>query len=140
MQNTRSRADGSLLVSCVVGVGTAVLLSLVTGVGIALLVSAEKLNIGSIPFATILIQFLSAMIGSLLAGRIMTGNRQLACVLTAGVYFLLLLGCALLFWDGITSGILVGTIACGLGCLMAVILCRKRNTRNTRTRKRWNYR
>ena len=142
MQKSKSRTEGStLLISCAVGILAALIISLLISGVAAIFISSEYLNIENMLIIGIFVQLLSVMIGSFVAGKIVgNGKRLIACCAVASVYYLGLLGCALLFSDGVSGGVFSGLVACGVGCFLANMLCIKRKISTKRTRKRRSYR
>lgn len=138
MPRTRSNSnERTLLKSCGLGVCVTVIVTLSLSALAAIFISNEYLQITGMQYIAFLIQLVSVFLGSLLAGKTITERRLLACSAVGGVYFLSLVGLALLFFDGVSGSILYGLIGCVIGCGGALLLCtRVKNRSGSKKRRR----
>lgn len=81
------------------------------------------------------IHFLSTIIGTLLAGKLTPERKAMSCLVTGVGYLLIIISCAILFYDGIGSGIWSGTAGSLLGTVMGIFLC-TREKKQTAGKKR----
>lgn len=109
---------------------TAILASL-----IAVFILNEYINVAGITIAAIVIQGISIFIGTFAAGKIVSDKKLFACILTAGVYYLILMSTALLFFEGISGSIIIGLATGVIVCFAAVYLCTKEKGGTARRRK-----
>ncbi len=86
-----------------VGVGLCVIVSIIGGVVLAWLVASERVGEMAIGYGCMVIQLLSAALGSVTAWRCIRHNKLAVSGLTVGGYYLLLLIMALSFGNGFSG-------------------------------------
>ena len=85
---------------------------------------------------SIIIQFISSFVGSVISGKIAKDNKLVASVFVATSYFFTLIAVAMLLFDGVFGALIPGLFACLIGCGAAILLCNKAKTHPKRTRRR----
>ena len=123
----------SLATGIAIGTGISLLTALGLAAGAASLVLAEKISEGSMVFAALGILFISGLIGSIVAAKLIGRMPAIVCGIVILVYFLILLGTNILFFDGAMAGIGSGLLAMipayGAACLISLQKGRKKVTR-----------
>lgn len=120
--------------SCVVGTGVAFLAGIAFVSLGALCISNEYFTLQNLGVIGVAVQFFTALIGCVTAGCVSSDNQIISCAITAGAILLMLICVAILFFDGVSSGILAGVIAVILGfaaSLLIVLRMKKRSPRRT---------
>lgn len=113
-------------------VGVSAVLALIA----PMLVINNVLNEASIGVVSIFIHVISAIIGALIAGVMAHKIKSLTMCLSGGVYCLLLICSALLFFDGITYNALYSLLACSIGTLFSLFILKKKTKNNRRKMRR----
>lgn len=113
--------------SMISGMSTGVLASVLTSVILAMLTAImvinEMLSENMMHYASFIITLASSVIGGLLAGKKIGGKYALATFLTGGVYYLVLMGMGILFFDGLTVGVWTILTAIVIGSFCACAIC-----------------
>ena len=122
--------------------GTNVPLSLLKGLGlgwiitvagvaiISFLLHGEHLKETGIQPAAVIIMMLSAFITAIFAGSNRDEKRLLICLAGGGLYYLSLMGCNALFFDGQYRGLLGALLAvAGCSLVAALLLSRQKRQR-----------
>lgn len=136
MQKMRPKISGlGILPACGIGIAVSLLVTVLIAWVTAIFISNEYFEINTIVFAAIVSQFLATFIGAFLVGKITDNNKMLTCCLAGGLYYLLLIGTAMLFFDGISGKLFVGLISCALGCFAGILTSSRQKKRSGRTRK-----
>ena len=94
-----------------------ILLSVIFVVIGAILIKNESISPQSGYYIIIIGQAISVFIVCLLSGRMAGEKSGLSSLITGGIYYLILLAIAILFFDGVSNRLLAGTIATTLGTL-----------------------
>jgi putative membrane protein (TIGR04086 family) len=105
------------------GVLASVLSSVVLAMLTAIMVINEKLSEDMIHYASFVITLVSSVVGSLLAGKKIGGKYAMSTFLTGGVYYLVLMGTGILFFDGLTAGVWTILTAIVIGSFCACAIC-----------------
>lgn len=132
----RKAWEMSILSSAGIGLGFSLAVTIL-GVCIgAILISNEYLKPQGIIYLSIIIQFISSLVGALFAGKISAEKKVIASGLAAISYFCVLVGVAILVFDGIKGGFIAGIVACLVGSGAAIMLCNRAKIRPKRKRRR----
>lgn len=129
-------AISSSLISGGIGTASSIVIALLLTVIGAIFIENEYLNIGSVNILALTIQFVSSLVGTLIAGKLSRTNYFLSCGAVCGCYFLLMLITAMLFFDGVGGSVLLSALAILIGGGTAILLCTKGNNRIKRRKKR----
>lgn len=105
-----------------IGVGVSMLMTLILTAVLALLISREYLAESSLGVSTIVIQLISSLVGAWIAYRQIKSKRLAVCLGAALGYFLLLLGCTALFFNGQYQGVGGSAVAILIGGLTVGLL------------------
>lgn len=132
--------QSSTITSCVIGGAIAVLLTALQSGIVSVFILNGYLDINILGIVALIIQLISAFFGVMIGVKITANNKILAGAFTAAGYYLVLLCCGLLFFDGIKGSALIGLISCAIGYLLALLLNSKGKTSRHRTRTRRQYR
>ena len=118
--------------SCAVGAGAA-LLGGVALVSIGTLcISNEYFTLQNLGAISVVVQFLTALIGCVIAGSVSENNQIASCAITAGTIFLTLLCVGILFFDGVSGTVLAGAFAVILGFAVSLLIVLRKKKRSTR--------
>ena len=80
-------------------------------------------------------QVISVFASCLTASKLTEEKKTLACITTGGIYYLMLLAIAILFYDGMGSQFLWGTIATTVGIIGSIFIANKVKTPQRRKRR-----
>ena len=138
MRQIKSSVKLSLCSICV-GIGVACTFSIASVFLWALLVNGENVGEGSSAIVLVIIHFASSLLGCLIAERLSTTNKLLACAITCLGYYIALVASACLFFDGISTSVWVGLVSVLLAFLLSFLLIVKerplrRSTKNKKIR------
>lgn len=125
----------SMTSSVIIGVVIAVLFTIAAAALIALLVTNEQLPLGSLGYGVVAIWVVSALLGGSTAGKTATEKKLVACLVTCGVYLLLLLGISITLFDSIGQSVWVGILSIIIGCGGAVLVALRPKKGARRLRK-----
>lgn len=134
------RINKSLITTSVIGGIVTFAVNILLILGAALCISNEYFNAKDIQFVAPIIQFISAFIGIMVAGKSAKESPVMSCLLTGCGCFILELCIALLFFDGISNGFWGGLIATTFAVLIALYLCNKNKKRSISRKKRTRHR
>ena len=132
MNKKQGRSDWtSVGVGAAVGAGGSMALTLALSALAANLISREVIAEASLDVITAAILILSSACGAVAAVRV-TGHHMLpVCMATGGIYYIVLLSCAALFFDGAYSAVGVTGLTI-LGCCGAAALLGLKDGRKNR--------
>ena len=120
-----------------IGIGLVVsLLCTVLGSAIAAWVLAtEKIGEGSVGYVAVILLLLSSMFGALASSTCIQQKRLPVCLLSGGVYLLLLFGINVLFFQGAYRGVGESALVILAGVLSVAVLGLKGDKRPKKQRK-----
>ena len=125
-QNTNTAIH--ILIAAAMGASVAMILTLIICVIGASMISTDRAGEGSVGIISVIALIQSSVTGAFVSFKKIRQHRILACLRAGTVYFLTLLACNALFFDGqyqaITTTALV--ILGGSGCMMLLSLRNKR--------------
>ena len=137
-KNQEDFDGGSVIKAAAIGGGGSVLLSLLLTALTAILVERGTVDIASLDALTAGILILSTVSGSLLASWVTGHHRLVVCMASGVVYFLLLLGGAILLCDGADGAVgVTAMLVLGSSCAAALMGLNERKG-NCRHRLRKN--
>lgn len=141
MKRMKNRTAVNSLTSATV-IGTAISLGVTLAVaGIcAVCINNEYIGIERKLIMSVIAQFFSSFAGSLFAAVLAKERKNIASVLTGAVYYFMLLIIAMLFFDGVGVGALVGIASNGIGVACAIFVNYQINKSAVATKKRGRYR
>ena len=124
-------------VGILIGVAVCVVVTLVIAFILAWLISAEKMSENAIGYGAMAALLLSAALGALAASSRIGRLRTQVCLITGGIYYLVLLSMTALFFGGQYQGMGVAAIFVILGSgLTALLGIREKKTRKSKIKKR----
>ena len=121
MKKQESSAGSKMIAAAAIGAGGSVLASLVLCALAAKLLSLEITSDSSVDMMVVGIVILTSAIGALTACRVCTNRRLPVCIVTGVVYYLVLIVCNIMLFDGAFRA-LGGTAIAVLGGCGAVAL------------------
>ena len=133
----KTRKPMSIPVAGLIGVGCAIVITLLLTSLAAWLISTEKLGVGVQGITALVITGLSVLSGCLVAMATAEGRELQVSGITAGAYFVVLLSCTALLFDGSYEGVwksLITVLICWLLSLLPV--WRRKGNGNARRRKK----
>lgn len=136
MRNTKQNKENiTMFPAACIGALIALAMTAIIASLIAVFILNEYINIAGITMVAVIIQGISIFIGSFAAGKIVCDKKLPTCIITAGVYYLILLSTALLFFDGISESVFIGLVTGAIACSAAVYLCTKEKRGTVRRRR-----
>ena len=105
-----------------VGTGAALLVSLIGAVMMAWLIGGEYLQESAFGYGAMLTLLVASMSGSWITAGLVKHQRLVMCLITGGVYFLLLLGMTAFFFGGQYQGVIPTALLVAGGCTAAALL------------------
>ena len=121
-----------------IGAGGSILATLALTALAASLVNRGTVSEESLDMLTAGILVLSGAVGGLVACGVTGHHRLPVCMLSGAVYYLILLGCNALLFDGVYRAVAVTAVAILGGCGAAALLGIKEGKRGYRGRHRKN--
>lgn len=118
-----------------VGIGISLLVTLILTAIAALLMSRESLAEDSIDIIVIAVELISSLAGAWTAYTLIKSRRLLVCLGTVAGYYLLMLGCTALFFDGQYQGVGISALAVLVGGLVVGLLGLKEKKQSRVNRK-----
>jgi hypothetical protein len=96
------------------------------------------LEINLSQYIVMIAQFLAALLGGVIAGKIVEDNNIIfACCGADVMYYLASMGIGLLVFDGLDGYIIWGALACVIGCAAAIFVCiRTKSGRSSKKKRR----
>ena len=88
-----------------IGAGVGLLITLIGGVLLAFLLAGEKLAIEAMGYGVLIAQFVGALLGAMAASWCYRQRRMIVCLVTAGVYMLVLMAVNAIFFGGQYEGV-----------------------------------
>lgn len=127
----------SIPASSLIGVGCAIVITLLLTALAAWLISTEKLGVGVQGITALVITGLSVLAGCLAALSMAEGRELQVSGITAGAYFLVLLSCTALLFDGGYKGVWKSLISVLIFWLLSLLpVWRRKGSRSARRRKK----
>ncbi len=114
--------ESNVLVGALIGIAACITIMLIMGAVGAWMINSERLDLTNMNWLKIVIQVLSAFVGTLIALTLV--KEKLAIItgmIVAGV-LVILICIAMLFFDGISGNILTGVISISSGSAAACLL------------------
>ena len=123
MANLKMRGKaGSLPSGLAMGAAVSIGITIfICGIG-AMLVSAERIPQEQMGYCSVAALILGAMLGALTAWRKIQRQKMMICLLSGGVYFLLLVATSITFFDGRLQGMGVTLATIMTGSVIAVFM------------------
>lgn len=131
----QNKGNFAMLPATGIGVIIALAITMIMASIGAIFISNEYMAVTGIKIAAITIQVLSTFIGSFIAGKIVCNKKALTCCIVGGIYYLILVSIAMLFFDGISGSFFICLAAGAIACFVAVYLCTKEKSASVRKRK-----
>lgn len=122
--------QGSIWFAGSIGTGISVIIVIVLSLIFPVMILSGKIGENQISLVATVAQFVSALFGAWIAGKIAGDQKLLGIGLAVGMYFLLLICSALLFFDGFSPRIIIGLISILLGAGAALLILNKRKKRS----------
>lgn len=120
-----------------IGVLVSVAITLVCSAVLAWLIGAEKMRVDSVGYGAAVVLFLASFIGALTAVTRIKRLRTQVCLITGGIYYLVLLATTALFFGGQYQGMGVAAIFVIIGSeLTALLGIREKKLRKSKFKKR----
>lgn len=129
-------AQASLSRACILGIGISVVILLSLALVAALLISNEKIDISTSSYIAGAAQFVAAFVGCLITGKLIKERTFVACLIVVAGCVFVQLAAALLFFNGISVGMIAGLLANVAGCGGAILLCIGKNNRSVIKRRK----
>ena len=124
-------------VGVLIGVLVCVGVTLVATVILAWLIAAEKMGENAVGYGAMVVLLLSAILGSWTASVIIGRLRTQVCLITGGIYYLVLLSITALFFSGQYQGMGVAAILVIVGSGMTALFgIREKKSRKNKIKKR----
>ena len=113
--------------------GIGLIVSMVASLLITMITSIcimnEYIELNGAIYIVIIGQFICAFTGVLTAGKIAPENKMIACVVSAGAFFLIMLGIGMLLFDGVGRTALWGLLSCAAGSILGIFFIFKAQSR-----------
>jgi len=109
-------------VGILMGVLVGLSITLVSSAILAWLICIEKMKVETLGFCTAVVILIAAFAGALTAAAKIKRLRTQVCLITGGVYYLILLALTALFFDGRYQSMGVTAIFALVGCGMSALL------------------
>lgn len=121
-QTKRKINNGTMMGAVIVGL-VFILIAATALIGIiATLISGEYIAYDVLDYIAPIISFVAVLLGCYLTGRISPEKKALSCCVAAAVYFTIIAGVGILFFDGLGGRLIFGILACVLGCAVSILL------------------
>lgn len=141
MQKINSAKTENLkIIGLSTGMLATILVSLFLSAIAGIFIQNEYLGIELVTVMAIIIQGISVLVGALIAGIHAPEKKVISCVVIGTVYYLMLVGCTLLLFDGLSSAAIISLLVCAAAVLLSILLCIKRERRTHTTKRRRRYR
>ncbi len=136
MKRKMKMQGSSIPVGIAWGLLASVMVMLLCCAATAALVVSETIREGSMAYGALLTLLLSAGAGAVVAGLRVKGNYLPVCLGTGGVFYVFLLCCTGLFFDGSYTGMLPSALVILGGCgVVALLMARSSMQSGKRKRK-----
>lgn len=116
----------------VLGVAAAIVISIICALVISLLVMNGHMSEGTITYFACGTQLLSALLGTLIAGKAVGEKYALVCGVTALIYCFILVAAAILCFDSAFGNAAFGIFMMLIGCAASCLICTRQGGRKTR--------
>jgi len=115
------------------GVSAALVITILGAVILTALVAGERIALDAFGYGVMVVQFLSALVGAVIAMLKIKHRKMQVCLLTGLAYYLVLLAMNALFFGGQYEGAITSALLILLGSGVAAIVgTRERNTAKRR--------
>ncbi len=131
------RKNGNISAAKAIMIGFSIMLVVAT-VLIAIaatFVSGEHIIYDALDYIAPIISFVAVLFGCCFTGGMVSENKALTCVISAGAYFVIAMAAGILLFDGISGRSISGLAACIVGCIAAILVC-TRNRQRSRVKNR----
>ena len=118
---TKSKQSFATVVS--IGTLTSLLLSVVLSMIIATLVLNERIGEDAIGLLSRIVMMISTALGCIIAIRLNAEKLAIVSGITGIIYFLILIGTGILFFDGGFHNIWTSVISVAVGCVVSCAIC-----------------
>lgn len=123
--------------SMCIGAGVSLVTSLLIILLSSMCLSNEYMELSAGPYVVIGGQFISAFTGALIAGKTTKAqSKLLSCCTAAALFYLVYICIGMLVFDGLTSLVFSGALACAAGCVAAILSCFKAKRINNGKRRK----
>ena len=124
------KSKGSLTVSVAIGILLALIVSIVSSGGIGLLVLKEYVSAEETKYFVIGIQYISVVLGSIVAAKTVMKAPALACGIVTLLYVFVLVAVNIIFLSGNMSGVWSGVLASSVGWITGCAICALKPRKN----------
>ena len=121
--------------AAITGVLGCVIILLISTLLISVFINSEQMDLGSSKVALWIVHGLASFLCAFLCNRLCGHKMILATTTGICCYMTLLVGTAIVAYDGVGKGVVSSACACLIGGLVGVILC-NRNKKSSHTIKR----
>lgn len=126
----------AMTIGILFGVLVSVLISLVSSSILAGLISGEKMSADAVGYGTAVILVVASSVGAWTANAKIKHHRTQVCLITGGVYFLVLLAFTAMLFDGQYRGLGISAICVLAGCTVVALLgIRDKKSRKSKFKK-----
>lgn len=122
----RQKHDVPVIYTVCIGVVASLCTSLLFSLIIPVLILNGTITLQTESFIAPVVMAISSLLGAAVSAALTKDSKLRVIAMVAGIYFVLLLCCALLFYDGISKNILTGFITVVAGSAIAFYLTAKR--------------
>lgn len=136
MHNKKSKVSCSLFCGAGIGAIAAILLSLILAATVALMILNETVGEDALQYFTFAILVLSVFTGALTANKLVMRKYALVTAAVAAAYLVVLISVALLCFDGVLTGVLLGVLAVGVGGIASCAVCIRMNSKDKKRKYR----
>lgn len=116
--------------SVLIGLGISVVCSVLIMMFLAYCIENEYMNITKISIMSFVILLISSFMGAFGAGVVAKEKKIIACAGAVGAYYVVLMTIAVVVFDGVRGGALLGFLACTIGFGGASLLSLKEKSRS----------
>lgn len=126
----------AIITGTAVALGVTICLSAIAGI----FIQNEYLEIQLATVISIIIQGISALVGSFITGIKSPDAKLVTCISAGASYFVVLIAAAFLFFGGITISAIISLGVCMLAAFIAFLQCTKEKKHHVSSPKRKRYR
>lgn len=119
----------SMPMGIVIGTFSAIGITLAFAAILASMIVNEQIGINSLQYCIFVITTISALAGSVTAGKYTNEKPAISCGIAALIYGLILMFVGILFFDGGFKGVWTSLISIVIGCLFACTICLRKKGR-----------
>lgn len=134
----KDKTNGGILPSVLYGSASGIMVSCAAALVCPIFILNGYIPHSFIPVMTLIIQFLGAVTGAMVAGSISKENKIYAVLICAATMFVAAVSCGMLFFTGDLSKIVSGLICYIAGgfCSILIINTQNKGRRKKRTKRR----